>query len=80
MMADMLWTQQIITYEELFDCVKEDGVYLCEDIHTSYWLSYGAGYKTRGTFVEYSKNFIDHLNAYHSEQQALKVSNFTKTG
>ncbi|WP_291403742.1 class I SAM-dependent methyltransferase [Daejeonella sp.] len=71
--------QQIVSYEELFDYVKEDGVYLCEDLHTSYWLEFGGGNKRKGTFIEYSKNFIDSLNAYHSEQKNLKVDEFTKS-
>jgi hypothetical protein len=71
--------QQIISFEELFDIVKIDGLYLCEDLHTSYWLEYGGGHKRRGTFIEYSKNFIDALNAYHSRQSSLKVTEFTKT-
>jgi len=50
--------QQITTYEELFPHIKEDGVYLCEDLHTSYWPKFGGGYKKEGTFIEYSKNFI----------------------
>lgn len=69
--------QQIATFEELFGCVKETGVYLCEDLHTSYWLSHGGGHKRRGTFIEYSKNFVDHLNAHHSEQRSLNVNSFT---
>jgi hypothetical protein len=71
-------TQQRVTFEELFDHVKDDGVYLAEDLHTSYRLNYGGGYKRRGTFIEYSKNFIDYLNAYHSEQRSLKVNDFTR--
>ncbi|MCE4566653.1 class I SAM-dependent methyltransferase [Maribellus sp. CM-23] len=71
--------QQIVTYEELFDVVKENGVYLCEDLHTSYWARYGGGHKRSGTFIEYSKNFIDYLNAYHSEQRSLPINNFTKS-
>ena len=71
--------QQIVSYEELFDHVKNDGVYLCEDVHTSYWLRWGGGYKRLNTFIEYSKNFIDSLNAFHSQQRALKVTSFTKS-
>lgn len=71
--------QQIISFEELFDMVKKDGIYLCEDLHTSYWICYGGGYKMRGTFVEYSKNFIDYINAYHSEQRSLKVNHYSKS-
>lgn len=71
--------QQIITFEELYGAVKPDGVYLCEDLHTSYWLQYGGGHKRPGTFIEYSKNLIDHLNAWHSEEGSLKVDDFTRS-
>ena len=71
--------QQIITFEELFGHVKEDGVYLCEDLHTSYQVFYGGGHIRNGTFIEYSKNFIDYINAYHSEQRGLKVNEFTRS-
>ena len=56
-----------------------DGVYLCEDLHTSYWRRWGGGYKRRGTFIEYSKNFIDKLNAWHSEEASFKACSFTTT-
>ena len=49
--------QQIITFNTLFSHIKDDGIYLCEDIHTSYWLYFGGGYKRAGTFIEYSKKF-----------------------
>jgi len=71
--------QQIVSFEELFDHVKETGIYLCEDTHTSYQIMYGGGHRRRGTFIEYSKNFIDYLNAYFSEQSSLKVNNFTRS-
>ncbi len=57
--------QQIITYEELYDHVADNGVYLCEDLHTSYWKEFGGGLNDPATFVEYSKNFIDMLNFHH---------------
>ncbi len=71
--------QQIITFEELFDHVADDGLYLCEDLHTSYWVTHGGGYKRRGTFIEYSKKFIDWLHAFHAEQKGLPVSSFTRS-
>lgn len=69
--------QQIITFRELFDHVKDDGIYFVEDVHTSYWITHAGGVKRNGTFIEFSKNLIDQLNAFHSEQQRLKVNNFT---
>ncbi|MBI1316875.1 class I SAM-dependent methyltransferase [bacterium] len=71
--------QQIVTFEELYDHVDEHGVYLCEDTHTSYWLKYGGGHRRRGTFMEYSKNLVDRLNAFHSEQGSLKPDAFSRS-
>lgn len=74
-----MW-QQINTYEVLFPYIDKNGVYLCEDLHTSYWPKFGGGYKRRGTFIEYSKNFVDSLNAWHSVQTGkLGVTEFTRS-
>ena len=72
-------SQQIISYEELFDHLNDNGVYLCEDLHTSYWLKWGGGYKRKGTFIEFSKNWIDSLNAFHSRQKNYLESKFTNS-
>ena len=71
--------QQITTFNQLFYHIKENGVYLCEDLHTSYWLKWGGGYKRSGTFIEYTKDWIDSLNAYHSEQKNFNKTEFTKS-
>ena len=72
--------QQIHTFEELFQKIDENGVYLIEDLHTSYWDSYGGGHLKRDTFIEYSKNFIDYINAWHSKDvNSLAVNDFTKS-
>jgi GT2 family glycosyltransferase len=65
-----LMHQQITTFEELYPFVAEDGVYLCEDLHTSYWPDWGGGLHRQDTFVEYTKRLIDSLNAYHSQEPA----------
>jgi len=69
--------QQIVTYENVIDRVKDGGVYLCEDLHTSYWDEFGGGYLKNNTFIEYSKNFIDLLNVYHIRNNQLPY-NFRK--
>lgn len=69
--------QQIVTFEELFAHVSEEGCYLCEDLHTSYWERYGGGYKNPDSYIEYSKNFIDYINAWHCEE--LEESGYTRT-
>jgi 23S rRNA U2552 (ribose-2'-O)-methylase RlmE/FtsJ len=69
--------QQINTFEILFPHLSERGVYLCEDLHTSYWhKEFRGGLRKRGTFIEYSKNLIDALNAWHYQSE---VSEFTRT-
>lgn len=70
--------QQIIAFEEMYEHLAEEGVYLCEDLHTSYWESYGGGYK-KETFMEYSKNFIDYIHAWYSNSEALKPNQYTKS-
>jgi len=52
---------QILTFEYLFPKLKPGGVYIVEDIHTSYWESHGGGYGT-DSFVEYSKKLSDMIN------------------
>jgi hypothetical protein len=72
--------QQIVSFEELYQQVNPDGgIYLCEDVHTSYMNVYGGGHKRNNTFIEYSKALVDKLNAYYTEQSSLQVDEFTKT-
>lgn len=61
--------QQIIIFEGLFNHISPHGVYLCEDTFSSYQpRAYGGGYKKFGTYIEYTKNFIDYIHAWHSGQ------------
>lgn len=58
---------QIASFETLFyEGLAVDGVYICEDCHTSYWRNYGGGLRRSGTFVEYAKRLCDQLNAWVS--------------
>jgi hypothetical protein len=61
--------QQVTTFEELFDAVAPDGVYLIEDLHTSYWSEYGGGTGKPDSFIEYSKRLIDELNSWHIRER-----------
>jgi cephalosporin hydroxylase len=71
-------SQQIATFEELYLHLNEGGLYLVEDLHTSYWPEFGGGYLRPGTFVEYAKQMIDHLNAWHSHEQEFFATKFTE--
>ena len=71
--------QQITTFEELYPHVQPDGVYLCEDIHTSLMPEYGGGYRREGTFLEYSKALVDRLYGWYSRDlTVLTVDEFTR--
>lgn len=72
--------QQTTTFEEIWGQLKIGGVYLIEDMHTSYWPSFGGGYKNPVNFVEYTKGLIDQLNAWHAvPNSSLAVNEFTRT-
>jgi hypothetical protein len=71
--------QQMTAFEELFPVVGETGIYLVEDLHTSYWEEYGGGYKANGSFIEYAKGLIDNINAWHSRDPKLVPDDLTKS-
>ena len=71
-------SQQITTFIALYDHVKDDGIYLCEDTHTSYWYSFHGGLRKRSSFIEFSKRLVDKLYAWHMEDpNELPVDSFT---
>ena len=71
--------QQITTFEELYPSVSATGIYLVEDLHTSYWEDYGGGYKKQGSFIEKAKEFVDAINAWHSREPELTPGSLTKS-
>ncbi len=71
--------QQIITFQEMFQAIKKRGIFVTEDLHTSYWKDFGGGYKKASTFIEYSKNLIDQIQAWHSKDPRLKINDITRT-
>jgi len=62
--------QQVATFEELYPHIQPHGIYLCEDMHTSFLARWGGGHRREGTFLEYSKALIDRLYAWYSEDPA----------
>ncbi len=55
----------ITTFQLLFSMLKPGGVYLIEDLHTSYWNSHGGSYLGKDSAIEFFKKFADLLHFYH---------------
>lgn len=71
--------QQLATFQTLWPSVTDGGVFLIEDLHTSYWERFGGGHLNPGSFIEFSKTLIDQINAWHSEDPSLVVDDYTRT-
>lgn len=50
---------QLATFNELFPILEDGGLYIIEDIHTSYRPDYGGGLGLKGSVVETLKDLID---------------------
>lgn len=54
---------QRISFMTLFPMLADGGIYLLEDLHTSYWWRrYGGGYRRRGTGIEMAKDLVDGIH------------------
>ena len=72
--------QQINTFQEFWPSIRDGGVYLVEDLHTSYWAEYGGGYKSRYSFIEYAKSLVDAQHAWHSrDPEQLAINEYTRS-
>ena len=56
---------QIASLEKLWGVLDVNGIYMVEDVHTSYYQSYLGGIDYPWTFIGYSKKLIDELYIYH---------------
>jgi len=73
-----LMKHMVGSFELIYDRVDKNGVYIVEDTHTCYWPEYQGGLRESGSFMEFTKNKLDELNAVHS-RGAVPISNFTKS-
>lgn len=60
---------QITAFEVLFPKLREGGVYMCEDTHTSYWSSFDGKWRDETTFIEYGKRLVDEINGQHVKRE-----------
>lgn len=80
----------IFSFQHLFQSVKSGGVYVVEDVATSYWESYGGKRYGEGTMMEYFKGITDEVNFFgewqedhpvvHARREDLLIKQFEKKG
>jgi hypothetical protein len=63
-------------FDTLYPLMDTRGIYVIEDINTSYWGEFGGGLRSSASFIEHCKSLIDELNARHT--RVLPESNFTR--
>lgn len=64
--------QQITTFNYLFPAINNNGCFVCEDTHSSYFPTHGGGLRNPLTFIEFVKALIDDMHAwYHAPLSEL---------
>jgi hypothetical protein len=61
-------SHQRASYDALFPLLSEGGLYLIEDLHTSYWPNYEGGLRRSGTGIEFLKEKIDSMHQHYFTQ------------
>lgn len=72
-------TEQHVSFDVLYPAVVDDGVYLVEDLHTSYWHHWGAGPQQSHSFIERAKRMVDSVNAWHTRSADFGPTMLTRT-
>lgn len=49
----------------LFPKLNNSGIYLIEDLHTSYWKDFGGGFDKKSNFFNKIRNFIDDIHHWY---------------
>jgi hypothetical protein len=57
----------ILAFVKLFPLLKDDGIYIVEDLHTSYWHGHGGKLKGKNSSTEFFKRLVDVVNFEHWE-------------
>jgi GT2 family glycosyltransferase/SAM-dependent methyltransferase len=58
----------VAAFRSLFDRLAFGGKFIVEDLHASYWPSFGGGLRVGSAAIEYLKGLVDALNADHLAQ------------
>jgi hypothetical protein len=70
---------QIETFRYLYPRTNPHGLYIVEDVHTSYMPRFGGGLRKEGTFIEMCKELIDELGSQTGGPEAAPPTDFTRS-
>ncbi|MEL7465996.1 MAG: class I SAM-dependent methyltransferase [Pseudomonadota bacterium] len=60
------------SFNALYPMLADNGVYMIEDLHATYWTHYGGGYQSDVSFMSEVKQIIDDMHHwYHDYEQAV---------
>ncbi|HLQ19391.1 MAG TPA: class I SAM-dependent methyltransferase [Tabrizicola sp.] len=62
--------QQITSFRHLWPQLRDRGLYIVEDVHTSYWPGFGGGLREPASFIEFAKDLIDQMHSWYTEDDA----------
>jgi len=62
--------QQITSFCKLWPQLRDRGLYIVEDTHTSYWPGFGGGHRNPASFIEFAKDLIDRMHSWYTEDDA----------
>jgi hypothetical protein len=71
--------QQATTFRETYPAVRDGGLYVVEDTHSSYHPHWGGGLRRQGTFIEQAKLMIDQIHALYGPVPGLVPDYITQT-
>ena len=78
---------QLLAFNTLFPTLQEGGIYIIEDIETSYWTKYGLygyetryGYKHPNSIIEIFKEVADSVNAEFAGPRPNRVMHHNMIG
>jgi hypothetical protein len=67
--------QQLVSFETLFPILNPGGMYVIEDLHTSYYPDFG-GNSGAFTTISFLKSLVDDVNANYVTKESRYDSNY----